>query len=731
MAKSLSEQTLVTFLSEKPGRSVTVDELAYAFGGLPQKHTAMLQMMVNKGILAKKGRSYSLTNAVRPVRFIEREKKATWDQHDQRAAARHQNRAALTDWGTFDQRTAREWPSEDARKEYLQDHLLADPKNHTVSEKAKKAPKDEAKGKVPGKDEEPGKAKGKPPEEDAKGKGEDKVDGEAVDDVDVAVDTQRKLPGFPVDLPKFLDDDRDATEEEIEEFRSSVPKNKLFKKYKLNIVAGSDKKTTVNDLLRAKHVAEAKIANIEKDATKPEGDLCKLRPNLCKGNKGILRSSMPQLMEKPIGQLLNHDKEDKRKLAKAYIAAAKAQGKSKEEIDELLKSNKSPKDMFIDSLIDEFGQTDDQVSVQDLKATQMDIKANKSYSMAESYLAGADSPYAPEDPETGEKIAWSPAEDEIIISKDGFILDGHHRWSSAMISDPDLVMKVKRIGLNMDELLDKSFEFPGTFRADINENIIDPNSPLDLAREKNTTWAQVNGKYYAKNSQGKNGGPFEDEKAAKRWMQSGASGKKPKEKAVDKEKKAMRVAVRAGLLQPDPWDTFDQRMASVRTAADPSADVLKFLADMEGAFRRHFPRGHFYGHASQQYGRNAIYISAATLPKGQQFNGIIQNDPSYNTFWMHDSYSIDGLNDKIKIEMSQGDRLWGPNASNPQKVGWRNGTQKPAAIIKKFEKYFGKLKSMVDARAKADLRSATPTTAADAWGKFDQHVASIAIGGGH
>jgi len=48
--------------------------------------------------------------------------------------------------------------------------------------------------------------------------------------------------------------------------------------------------------------------------------------------------------------------------------------------------------------------------------------------------------------------------------------------------------------------------------------------------------------------------------------------------------------------------------------------------------------------------------------------------------------------------MSQGWRLYGPNASNAEKTGWRNATAKPATIVKKFDNYFKKLRSMVDAR---------------------------------
>ena len=41
----------------------------------------------------------------------------------------------------------------------------------------------------------------------------------------------------------------------------------------------------------------------------------------------------------------------------------------------------------------------------------------------------------------------------IIISKDGFILDGHHRFAQVILSDPELEMKCLRVDLPIDDLL--------------------------------------------------------------------------------------------------------------------------------------------------------------------------------------------------------------------------------------------------------------------------------------
>lgn len=53
-------------------------------------------------------------------------------------------------------------------------------------------------------------------------------------------------------------------------------------------------------------------------------------------------------------------------------------------------------------------------------------------------------------PETGSKVLNVT----IIKTREGYILDGHHRWAQVMLKDPDLEMKVLRVPLDIDTLLD-------------------------------------------------------------------------------------------------------------------------------------------------------------------------------------------------------------------------------------------------------------------------------------
>lgn len=55
----------------------------------------------------------------------------------------------------------------------------------------------------------------------------------------------------------------------------------------------------------------------------------------------------------------------------------------------------------------------------------------------------------------GEKAPYT------IVSKDNFILDGHHRWLGAYLVDPDTDMKCVKIDMTCQELLDLTNKFTG------------------------------------------------------------------------------------------------------------------------------------------------------------------------------------------------------------------------------------------------------------------------------
>jgi hypothetical protein len=158
--------------------------------------------------------------------------------------------------------------------------------------------------------------------------------------------------------------------------------------------------------------------------------------------------------------------------------------------------------LLLDSLKkDGVSISEGRVEVGKLKATQREIKAGKTYGIANAYLSDQ----------------YDPTEAPIIISSDNHILDGHHRYSAMITADPEAKMNVLRVDLKMADFLEKSFDHPGVFRADLQDNIISQDDPLDLARKPGSTWKQKNGKWYGKNKAGKAGGPYADEKKAKTY----------------------------------------------------------------------------------------------------------------------------------------------------------------------------------------------------------------------
>ena len=225
-----------------------------------------------------------------------------------------------------------------------------------------------------------------------------------------------------------------------------------LKGYNLQVVAGPDGKVTRKDLARAKEIKEKLAAGIGKSA-----DVCQMQPPVCSGNLGVPRSSMPQVMDKTVKELLASDDPDDRTKGKAAVeAGADPNGQS-----------------VMDQLLDDLKKegTDvkpGQIAVGKLKATQREIKAKKTYKFAEGYLKGE----------------WNPGKKPIVISSDNHILDGHHRYSSLLAANPDAKMNVIRVDMPMKDFLDRSFKQPGVFRADLQDKIVPKDTPLDLPYKK-------------------------------------------------------------------------------------------------------------------------------------------------------------------------------------------------------------------------------------------------------
>lgn len=135
-------------------------------------------------------------------------------------------------------------------------------------------------------------------------------------------------------------------------------------------------------------------------------DWCAQQPH-CKGNLGISRSKMPQIATANVP---------------AFVAWLKDKG---------IRSRVGN---------DPVGR---------LKATQKEINPQK----VEKMMDAPDS------------VLMKP----VMVSKDDYILDGHHRWAALLSKDPGLQIRTVRVELPIRQLLKEAHEFPESFKTNVNE----------------------------------------------------------------------------------------------------------------------------------------------------------------------------------------------------------------------------------------------------------------------
>jgi len=367
---------------------------------------------------------------------------------------------------------AREFGSPEALKKYLAEHPKADPKRHSVK------------------------------------------------------NTEKGAPSTLIKDEKEFGDPTKASKDDLSQFEKHPAVKALGSDFSLKIIAGEDGQVSRGDLSRAIHVAEELQKGIAKSA-----DFCQLRPPACRGNLGITRDNMPQIMDKSVKALLASDDPKEVKKGEAAVAAGADP-----------KSDKTTQEQWFDVLKSQgVDVTEDSIEVGQLIASQAEIKAGKSYGIAKAFLTGE-----------FDKLPDLP----ILVARDpktgkATVIDGHHRYAGLLLADPERKMKVKVIEAPIEEALSAAFDVPGVFRADLQDNIVDADKPLDLARKPGSTWQQK-GKWYAKDSK-KTGGPFKSEDAAKNF----ASGKKPGKS----KKKGSLVRLAASLPKGDEARRMLLRMA--------------------------------------------------------------------------------------------------------------------------------------------------------------------------
>lgn len=59
----------------------------------------------------------------------------------------------------------------------------------------------------------------------------------------------------------------------------------------------------------------------------------------------------------------------------------------------------------------------------------------------------------------------------ILVSRDDYIFDGHHRWAALKMKNPSYGMKVWKIDLPIRELLKMATDFDGVFHKHVHERL--------------------------------------------------------------------------------------------------------------------------------------------------------------------------------------------------------------------------------------------------------------------
>lgn len=116
--------------------------------------------------------------------------------------------------------------------------------------------------------------------------------------------------------------------------------------------------------------------------------------------------------------------------------------------------------------------------------------------------------------EMASRSAEDLAEKRILVSSDGYILDGHHHWAAQRALDPHGMVRVRILGAPISQLLKIAREFPQTFYKTHGDNY-DPAEPRDW----HGRWsAEGQAETYAA-----------AERAAMQWVPHGTTGSEARE----------------------------------------------------------------------------------------------------------------------------------------------------------------------------------------------------------
>jgi hypothetical protein len=185
-------------------------------------------------------------------------------------------------------------------------------------------------------------------------------------------------------------------------------------------------------------------------------NFCEAQPELCQSSLDIQRKDMPQIYEDSIPEYVDY-------LSENGIETTYARG----------------------------------VSVDQLKPTQKDISLERMERMYKRLINGL---YTDD---SGKLL--NPLKRTVLATKDGYLLDGHHRWALNIFLHPKNQVDVLYINADIDNLVEVSkrfqnvsfetFEFGGRINAQTRKSYKYKSSLLDKSIEVMPLWANLKGQF--------------------------------------------------------------------------------------------------------------------------------------------------------------------------------------------------------------------------------------------
>lgn len=297
----------------------------------------------------------------------------------------------------------------DGQETYISNHPNSDKAKNAKEKEQKKAEKEAPKEKKEPKKEDKKESR-KENEEEKPAKKEKQEEQVTKKDLKETPETKKELKKEDQKEEKTFDSNKKPDDEHS-------PIKKVDKQEREKVVVMLDK---------LKEMTEHAVKKGEKA---PDFDLCKVSvpgTNLfCGVNKGIPRAKMPQLKGNPV----------------KGTPAAKLPKNDKGEVD--------AEDAFKVSLINKGVKMEPKkVDASKLKSTQSQLVGAKVAGMVSALK---------DDP--NHKAIRAP----IFVSKDGYILDGHHRWAAvvglSLVKDHPIDMNVVQVDMTAEELVDYTNNF--------------------------------------------------------------------------------------------------------------------------------------------------------------------------------------------------------------------------------------------------------------------------------